>query len=444
MLMATTDRRPDPTRFLAGAAAFTLGLYGLFALRWTETYLVLPLTRFQGYAAAALFGTPAIPVEVTLACSGTDAIALCLGAVLAYPVGWGRRLAGAAVGVALILSLNIMRIGTLGMAAASPAWFNTLHVYLWPAVLTLAIAGYVFAWMRVAERRALESAVVVPRPARRFAVLTVVYVVIGIVLGPLLLEPARVLEAAGLVARATAWLLRGMGASAHTSANMLWTPRGGFLVTKECISTPLIPVYLAAICAFAPTWPRMAAGILAALPLFAALAVLRLLVAALPDAVMASPAFFIHAFYQLLLAALIVCAAAMWRHARRTAAWRALAGAVAGTLFVYFLGPAYLSAVTPQAAIPALDPQGALTFLPPFQVGLYVALWIAAFAAIGWTRMLTGLAALALMHTAGFVTLHALTLQTGLMPPVPAVRAWAIAGPLVILAWVASVGRASR
>ena len=95
MLMATTDKRPDPTRFLAGGAAITLGLFGLFALRWTETHLVLPLTRFQGYAAAALFGTPAVPVEVTLACSGTDAIALCLGAVLAYPAGWGRRSAGA-------------------------------------------------------------------------------------------------------------------------------------------------------------------------------------------------------------------------------------------------------------------------------------------------------------------------------------------------------------
>ena len=128
---------------------------------------------------------------------------------------WPARSAG----VALILGLNIIRIGTLGMAAASPVWFNPYSFTFGLAVLTLAIAGYVFAWMRVAESASLEkrcrySAV----RARRFAVLTVAFVTIGIVLGPLFLESVRVLEAAGLVARVTAWLLGGMGASAYASA----------------------------------------------------------------------------------------------------------------------------------------------------------------------------------------------------------------------------------
>ena len=43
-------------------------------------------SRVQAAQAARLFGAPALPVEATLACSGADAIALCLGAVLAYPV----------------------------------------------------------------------------------------------------------------------------------------------------------------------------------------------------------------------------------------------------------------------------------------------------------------------------------------------------------------------
>ena len=80
-------------------------------------------------------------------------VALCLGAIPAYPVTWRARLGGAVGGVALILILNTLRIGTLGRAAASPAWFNALHLYLWPALLTLAIAGYVLAWMRLADRR---------------------------------------------------------------------------------------------------------------------------------------------------------------------------------------------------------------------------------------------------------------------------------------------------
>src|SRR6185436_630053 len=122
-------------------------------LNWTETHLVLPLTRAQSMLAVGLLGAPTSPVVATLACSGTDALALCLGAILAYPVTWRMRLAGAGAGAALILVLNTLRIGTLGRVAASPVWFNALHVYVWPGVLTLAIAGYVFGWMRLADRR---------------------------------------------------------------------------------------------------------------------------------------------------------------------------------------------------------------------------------------------------------------------------------------------------
>ena len=141
----TARGRTDAVKFALRGVAWSLGLFGLLRLSWTEAHVVLPFTRLQGGLAAGLLGTPTLPVEVTLACSGADALALCLGAVLAYPVKWRTRLAGAGGGVALILGLNTLRIGTLGRVAASPAWFNILHVYVWPAVLTLAIAGYVFA-----------------------------------------------------------------------------------------------------------------------------------------------------------------------------------------------------------------------------------------------------------------------------------------------------------
>src|SRR4029453_14526120 len=100
---------------------------------------------------------------------------------------------------------------------------------------------------------------------------------------------------------------------------VLWTPRGGFLVTQECISTPLVPVYLASICAYSTTWRRLILGVVATLPLFIALGIVRLLVVALPDAVVASPLFLVHAFYQLLLGAVVVFLAALWRHARKAA-----------------------------------------------------------------------------------------------------------------------------
>jgi exosortase/archaeosortase family protein len=133
------------TTFLLAALVWSLGLFTLLRTPWVEGRLVLPLTRLQQHAADYYFGAPAASINVTLECSGTDVLALCLGAILACPVPWRSRLAGATGGVAVILALNTLRIATLGRAAASPVLFQSLHLQVWPAILVLATAGYVFA-----------------------------------------------------------------------------------------------------------------------------------------------------------------------------------------------------------------------------------------------------------------------------------------------------------
>jgi len=448
----TARGRTAAVKFALRSVAWSLGLFGLLRLNWIEAHAVLPFTRLQAGLAAGLFGTPALPVAATLECSGADAFALCLGAVLAYPVPWQQRMAGIAGGAGTIVALNTLRIGTLGRVAASPAWFTALHVYVWPAVLTLAIAGYVFAWMRLADRRqALAGSAVAmdatasqrPQPTRRFVYLTAGFLLLFVATSPLYLESPSVLALAGVIASASALILGVVGVSAHAAANVLWTSRGGFLVTQECISTPLIPVYLAAICTYSTTWPRLILGVGAALPLFMALGIVRLLVVALPD-VVASPIFFVHAFYQLLLGAVVVFVAALWRHGRRAALGYALVGVTVGVLFVNLLGPIYTRAVTYQAGAPLDDPQGAIALLPAFQVGLYLALWIAAFAAVGWRRFLAGLAVLALTQTAGLLALYTLASHSGLTAHVRDIRGWAVAAPVLIFAVVIDVARPRR
>lgn len=439
MPTATPRARTDAARFALRAGAASLGLFGLLRLTWVEAHAVLPATRLQADIAAKIFGAPAAPVEATLACSGTDAIALCVGAILAYPVAWRIRGAGAAGGLVLILALNIARIGTLGRAAASPSWFDALHLYLWPAVLTLAIAGYVFYWMGRADNPTAESARRLPRPSTRFVALTIIFLLIFLVVSPLYLESRAVLAVAGVVARAAALLLGLFGVTVHAAGNVLTTPRGGFAVTQECISTPLIPVYLAAVCAYSPTWRRLCAGVLATLPIFVGLGILRLLVLALPAQV-ASPDFLVHAFSQLAVAAIVVLLAAFWRHGRTLGPAYAVAGMVAGILFVRLLGPIYTRIMTSEAGAALPDPQGAIAFLPAFQVGLYLALWAAAFAAVAWRRVLAGLAVLGLTQALGLLALSALATHAGLLAHVRDIRGWAIAGPVLIFAAV--VGRA--
>ena len=59
--------------FALRGVAWSLGLFGLTRLSWVEAHAVLPLTQLQSRLAQIGFGTPVLPINVTLACSGADA-----------------------------------------------------------------------------------------------------------------------------------------------------------------------------------------------------------------------------------------------------------------------------------------------------------------------------------------------------------------------------------
>jgi hypothetical protein len=136
--------------------------------------------------------------------------------------------------------------------------------------------------------------------------------------------------------------------------------------------------------------------------------------------------------------------AARWRHGGRAAIGHALFGLVVGVLFVHFLGPFYTRVVTYPAGTLLDDPQGAIALLPAFQVGLFLALWVAAYVAIGWRRFLAGLAALGVTQTIALLALHSLATHAGFTARVSDVRGWAVAGPLLIVATVVNVARPRR
>jgi len=343
-----------------------------------------------------------------------------------------------AIGFGLILTLNSIRIGTLGRAAASPPLFETLHVYVWPALLILAIAGYVFGWMLWVNARSPATGdrdrnAAAPRIGFRFVAWTVGFVVLFVAAAPLYLHSATVLAVATLIARGAAGALGVLGIEATTNANLLSTSKGLFEVTQECIATPLVPLYCAAVMSYCTQWRWRALALAAAVPLFVALGIARLLVMALPAALIGSPLFLIHAFYQLLLAVVVVFAAAVWQ--RRVTAWRVAAiGCLLGGAVSYLLNPAY-TAIPVWFAIdvPFNDGQGAMASLPSFQIGLYVALSIATMTAFAWRAFMMGLGGLLAVQAAVFCALVAVSRYSDLVPQIRDVRAWAIAAPLAIV-----------
>jgi hypothetical protein len=214
----------------------------------------------------------------------------------------------------------------------------------------------------------------------------VVFVILFVALSPLYLQSSTVLLVASFIARRAAEALRLTGMQAVASANILWTPKGGFEVTQECISTPLIPLYFAAIMTYCRRWDLRIAGLAAALPLFVALGIARLLVVALPEAIIGSPLF------------LVVGVAVAWQ--RGASAWRVgLLAGVAGVACAYLLSPVYGRMLSILGlAIPFNDPQGAMASMPAFQAGLFVALSIATMTVVAWRRFAIGVAVLGLVQ----------------------------------------------
>jgi exosortase H (IPTLxxWG-CTERM-specific) len=83
---------------------------------------------------------------------GCDAIQVCsllAAAVLAFPVSWGARFRGLAIGIALLQTLNILRIVTLYLIGASFSnFFKTAHEVIWPGSLIVVTLVTWILWVR--------------------------------------------------------------------------------------------------------------------------------------------------------------------------------------------------------------------------------------------------------------------------------------------------------
>ena len=435
---------------------WSLGLFGLLRSGWVEGHLVLPLTRFQQTAAEFYAGAPTAPINVTAECSGTDVLTLCLAAILAWPTPWRARLAGAAGGIGLILTLNTIRIATLGQAAASPALFETLHLQIWPVILMIATALYVFLWMRRSPRTDASShdnelngpALSSPR-ARRFAFLAALLLVAFAFCGPWIASSETLLAAGAWTAGEAALLLGVFGVAATAWGNVLATNQGAFMVTPECLATALVPLYFAAVLAAPLAWPRRLFVLVMAPVLFAGLAITRLLLLALPPAVASSPLVLVHGFHQLVLGVLLVAFFA-WRlsvarsSAAGHAALRTITALVAALLFAILIGEPltgvvlnFARAVAPAAVqsfadIRGLDDvQGALATLVAFQSSLLVALAVAM--AAPRRHVVASFASLFAVQILFVMAVGEIALRTGEIPHPLLLRAWAVGLPLALM-----------
>ena len=417
--------------FLLRAVAWIVGLFAFVRIPWVQEHLLIPFAQLQHGAACALTGAPRDAVVVDLSCTGADVMAVTLGALLSFPMEWKRKLLGVGLGFSLLVALNTVRIGTLSWVVGDRHLFELLHLRVLPMVLVLAATAFVLYWIR---RPTATGKRTLPRQVVQPLLWVVGFTLIYFLLAPSLYSSDLILRWAFGITAASARLMNWLGLDASIQGNLLTTENGRWLVTQECVLTPLIPAYFGLVWALLRSPMAKVVASLAAFPLFSILGGCRLMVLAVPAGILGQEHFVaVHAFYQIVLAVLaVLCANWLSRqyggatYAGTTSAL--VIGAAIGLAIQAVDGGRILAA----SALSTADPQGVLAFLPAFMSGLFVTLTLTIGSRSLRSSLLAGIGlvavALALRWAVG-------QLGAGGFVPHPLIlRAFAVGVPLLV-AW---------
>lgn len=88
-------------------------------------------------------------VEIVNGCTGLDVAIFLASAILVFPAPWRARLRGVAVGFVVVMATNFARVLTLCVLnATSPRAFELVHVYVWPAFISLVCLATLLVWIK--------------------------------------------------------------------------------------------------------------------------------------------------------------------------------------------------------------------------------------------------------------------------------------------------------
>jgi exosortase/archaeosortase family protein len=87
-------------------------------------------------------------MDINYECTGLYVILILLTFLLAYPASWRSRVAGAALGVAALTLVNVLRISILiGVAELQPDLFGYFHEYVWQGLFLILVIAYAMTWV---------------------------------------------------------------------------------------------------------------------------------------------------------------------------------------------------------------------------------------------------------------------------------------------------------
>jgi exosortase/archaeosortase family protein len=101
---------------------------------------------FEIFKQNTILGSGSFEVDVSPACSGAVPTMIYLAAVFAYPAKWRSKLIGAALGLAVIHTVNLIRVSSLFLIGLYfQRIFHETHVYVAQAlVVAVAVATWLY------------------------------------------------------------------------------------------------------------------------------------------------------------------------------------------------------------------------------------------------------------------------------------------------------------
>ncbi|HTO51980.1 MAG TPA: exosortase H [Myxococcota bacterium] len=145
--------------------ALVLGLSNLLLVEAVDQHLLAHVRNAIAYLAAHVLApfregvyadgervfVGGAAVEIVNGCTGVDVAIFLSSAMLVFPAPWRARLFGVAAAFAIVLVTNFARVLTLCVLnASSPAAFELVHVYVWPASISLVCLATLLGWIRLA------------------------------------------------------------------------------------------------------------------------------------------------------------------------------------------------------------------------------------------------------------------------------------------------------
>lgn len=157
------------TRFITIFVITLVTLFTVEMLNPVQQHVIIPFTSLLARLSAALilpfdssvvaygkvlqFKDTGFAVSIEAGCNGVEAAIVLIAAVVAFPASWKARASAIGLGFLAIQVMNLARIISLFyLGNWNMAFFEWIHLYLWPALIMLDVLIVFIVYLRYLSR----------------------------------------------------------------------------------------------------------------------------------------------------------------------------------------------------------------------------------------------------------------------------------------------------